>query len=115
MCVVFLVPSRAPTGVRVTSIEFSSDLQVEWDPLSQNYANGKLLGYIIYYIDEWWLYKSVNTSHYPTQLTLKGLKSAHVYYIAVAAFTSKGVGPLSDFANAITGTFLNCYFCLFLK
>ena len=109
----FSVPSRGPNGVRVTSIEFSSDLLVEWDPLAQHYANGKLLGYIVYYIEESQLHKSVNTSHYPTQLTLKGLKTAHVYHIAVAAITSKGVGPLSDFAYATTGTFLNYYFSLF--
>lgn len=104
----FSVPSRGPNGVRVTSFEFTSDLLVEWEPLPQYYANGKLLGYITYYTENWSVYKSVSTSgHYPTQFTLKSLKPAHVYHAAVAAFTSKGVGPLSHFDYATTGTFAN--------
>ncbi|XP_078364332.1 uncharacterized protein LOC144648698 isoform X1 [Oculina patagonica] len=101
------VPSRAPNGVRVLSIGFTSDLQVEWDPLPQDYANGKLLGYTIYYIElnhYGGQIKSVNTSaHYPTQFTLKGLTPANEYLVAVAAFTSQGAGPLSFFVHAITG------------
>ena len=110
----FSVPSRGPGGVRVTSFEFVSDLLVEWDPLPAYYANGKILGYIIYYIDNaLFQLKSVNTSsHFPTQFTLKGLKPALGYYVAVAAFTSKGVGPLSNVEYATTGTFAN--YCLFV-
>ncbi len=112
----FSVPSRAPNGVRVTSFDFKSDLLVEWDPLSQNYTNGKLLGYTIYFKEYnyyWSPNKSVDTSaHYPTRFMLKGLKPAHKYFVAVAAFTSKGVGPLSDFEYNITGTLLkkNSYY-----
>ncbi len=112
----FSVPSRAPNGVRVLSIGFTSDLLVEWDPLPQDYANGKLLGYTIYYIElnhYGGQIKSVNTSaHYPTQFTLKGLTPANEYLVAVAAFTSQGAGPLSFFVHAITGTFSNYYFYL---
>ncbi|XP_078352104.1 MAM and LDL-receptor class A domain-containing protein 2-like [Oculina patagonica] len=103
------VPSRAPNGVRVSNVEFASDLLVEWNPLPQYYANGKLLGYRIYYKendDYWSPYKSVNTSsHYPTQFALKGLKIATRYVIAVAAYTSRGEGPRSKFEYAITGCF----------
>lgn len=106
-CAFFSVPSRAPNGLRVTTFEFTSDLLVEWSPLSQQYANGKLLGYTIYYLDYnyfWSPYKSVNTSSpYLTQVTLTGLKHAHEYLVAVAAFTSKGVGPWSAHIYAITG------------
>ena len=105
----FSVPSRAPNGLQVTSFEFTSDLLVEWNPLSQQYANGKLLGYTIYYRDYnifWSTYKSVNTSNpSPTRFTLKGLKPAHEYLIAVTAFTSKGEGPWSAHEYAITGMF----------
>lgn len=113
----FLVPSRAPNGVRVRSVQLASDLLVEWNPLPQYYANGKLLGYTIYYkeYDYWSPYKRVNTTtHYPTQLILKGLKGGHGYQIQVAAFTSKGVGPRSYRYYATTGLFSNDYFCLFL-
>ena len=103
----FSVPSRAPNGLRVTKFEFTSDLLVEWNPLSQQYANGKLLGYTIYYRDyniAWSTNQSVNTSgHYSTQVTLTGLKHAHRYLVAVAAFTSKGEGPWSAHEYAITG------------
>ena len=108
----FSVPSRAPTGLWVTSFNFTSDLLVEWNPLSQQYANGELLGYTIYYRDYnyfwwlWWPYKSVNTSSSSlTRFTLKGLKPAHWYLVAVAAFTSKGEGPWSAYKYAITGMF----------
>ena len=103
------VPSKAPNGLRVTSSEFTSDLLVEWNPLSQQYANGELLGYEIYYQDYnivWSPHKIVRTSSlFPTRLTLKGLELAHEYLVAVAAFTSKGSGPLSAHKNAITGMF----------
>ena len=110
----FSVPSRAPNGLQVTSFNFTSELLVEWNPLSQQYANGKLLGYTIYYQDYnyyWWPYKIVNTSGpFPTRFTLKGLKPAHEYLVTVAAFTSKGVGPWSAHEYAITGMFLSALF-----
>ena len=112
----FSVPSRAPNGLQVTSFNFTSELLVEWNPLSQQYANGKLLGYKIYYRDyniAWSTNQSVNTSgHYSTQVTLTGLKHAHRYLVAVAAFTSKGEGPWSAHEYAITGMFLSdCLIC----
>ena len=102
------VPSKAPDGLRVTSFEFTSNLLVEWNPFPQKYANGKLLGYRIYYRDfniTWSTTQSVNTSSpNSTQVTLTGLKHAHEYLVAVAAFTSKGEGPQSADEYAITGT-----------
>ena len=115
----FSVPSRAPNGLRVTSFEFTSDLLVQWSPLPRQFANGKLLGYTIYYRDYnyfWSPYESVNTSSpYPTQFTLKNLKPAHEYLVAVAAFTSKGVGPWSAYEYAITGMFWNDCFVYYLR
>ena len=105
----FSVPSKAPNGFRVTRFEFTSDLLVEWNPLSQQYANGELLGYEIYYQDYnivWSPHKIVRTSSlFPTPLTFKGLERAHEYLVAVAAFTSQGSGPLSALKNVITGMF----------
>ena len=105
----FSVPGRAPNGVRVTNFEFTSDLLVEWNPLPQQYANGKLLGYLIYYRenDDESSYKSfLALVHSPTYITLKGLKPAHQYQVAVTAFTCKGEGPWSDFSYVTTGMFL---------
>ena len=105
-----LVPSRAPSVLRVTSVAFTTDLLVQWYPLQQYYANGKLLGYTIYYREYsyyWSSYKSVNTSSpYPSRFTLKDLKPGQRYRVAVAAFTSKGVGPRSYYYSATTGMFL---------
>ena len=47
----FSVPSSAPTGVRVNRFDYTYDLQVEWDPLPDHLANGKILGYTIYYME----------------------------------------------------------------
>ena len=111
----FSVPNKAPSGVRVRSIEFTSDLLVEWNPLPKYYANGIVVGYTISYKESSSLspYKSVNTSINnvnPTKFTLKDLKPAREYLIAVAAFTSIGVGPSSDLVLATTGTLLNYWF-----
>ena len=107
----FSVPSKSPNGLRVTSFVSASDLLVQWDPLSQDYANGKLLGYTIYYRGDsayWWTPdEKVNTSgHFPTRFTLKDLKPGHRYRVKVAAFTSNGVGPPSYYEYASTGMFL---------
>lgn len=93
--------------LRVTSFEFTSDLLVEWSPLSQNFVNGKLLGYRIYYRESsyyWSAYQTVNTSSpYPTHAKLKDLKPGQQYTVYVAAYTSKGVGPFSYSYYATTG------------
>ena len=107
-----LVPTRPPNGVRVTSFLSTSNLLVQWNPLSQDYANGKLLGYTIYYRETrsevWWTPdEKVNaSSHYPTRFTLKDLKPGHRYRVRVAAFTSKGVGPSPYYYYATTGMIL---------
>ena len=105
----FAVPSSAPYGIRVTSVPFSSDIFVYWNPLSQSYANGKILGYTVHYSHNqgsyyWSLDKSINTSGANnTQLTLTNLKAGQQYRVAVAAFTSKGVGPMSYWLYVTTG------------
>ena len=91
----------------MTRFEFASNLLVQWKPLSQYYAHGKILGYTIYYRD---LppYQSVNTSSpYPTRFTLKNLKPGQRYGVRVAAFTSKGVGPSTYSYYVTTGMILS--------
>ena len=82
---------------------------MQWDPLPQQYANGRLLGYTVYYYEyyNWYLREVVNTSSpYVNMVTLRGLKSATRYYVAVAAFTSKGAGPQSSWLYITTGNFV---------
>ena len=100
-----LVPSRAPSNVRVTNARFDQ-VKVQWDPLSQQFANGRLLGYTVYYYEYYnsYLRKSVSTSnHHANMVMLRGLKAATRYQIAVAAFTSKGPGTLSYRQSITTG------------
>ena len=88
---------------------------MEWNPVPRYFANGKILGYTIYFKEnglDRMPFQRVNASgHNTTQFTLKGLKRAHEYLVAVAAFTSEGEGPLSDNVYATTGM---CKCSLFL-
>lgn len=106
----FSVPSKAPNDVQVSNNEFTSDLLVEWEPLPEQYANGILLGYIIYYRENQddSSYKSAYVlGNSTTNFTLVDLKPAHQYEVAVTAYTSKGEGPWSDFNYVTTGMFLS--------
>ena len=82
-------------------------MKVKWDPLAQQYANGRILGYSVY-VYEYYYYatfiKTVNTSSPGVHMvTLRGLKAAQRYRISVAAFTSKGVGPQPYYGYITTG------------
>ena len=103
-----LVPSRAPSYIRMTNLRFDQ-VKVQWDPLPQQFANGRLLGYTIYYHEYYYTYtkKSLKTrSPYVNMVILRGLKAATRYQIAVAAFTSKGVGTQSYWQYITTGNIL---------
>ena len=86
-------------------------MKVQWNPLSQQYAHGRLLGYRVYfreYTSRYYYYsylgKSVNTSGANVAMAiLRDLKEATTYQIAVAAFTSKGEGPHSNWMPTATG------------
>ena len=110
----FLVPSRAPSNVRVSNVRFDQ-LKVQWNALPQQFANGRLLGYTVYYYEYYnsYVVKSVSTrSPYVNMVILRGLKAASRYQIAVAAFTSKGAGTQSYWLYVTTGIFF--YFCFVL-
>ena len=103
----FLVPSRAPSNVRVSNVRFDQ-LKVQWNALPQQFANGRLLGYTVYYYEYYnsYVIKSVSTrSPYVNRVILRGLKAASRYQIAVAAFTSKGAGTQSYWLYVTTGIF----------
>ena len=108
-----LVPSRAPSYIRLLNSQFT-DVKVQWNPLSQQYANGRLLGYKVYYREYTYYYysyyaKSVNTSSANvTMVILRDLRQATRYQVAVSAFTSKGEGPRSSWYSITTG---NAFIC----
>ena len=105
-----LVPSTSPSNVRLSFLE-ETEVKVQWNPLSQQYVHGRLLGYRVYYREytsRYYYYlhfgKSVNTSSANvTMVILRDLKEATPYEIAVAAFTSKGEGPHSNWMPTATG------------
>ena len=105
LSVLVLVPSMAPSNVRVTNVRFDQ-VKVQWDPLPHQYVNGRLLGYTIYYYEDYYSYlsKSVSTSNpYVNIVILRGLKAANRYWLSVAAFTSKGPGTQSYWQSTTTG------------
>ena len=87
---IFLVPSIAPSGLRVSRLQFS-ELKVQWNPIPQHSVNGRLLGYVVYYQKYpyyWYSTKRVNTSSPDVHmLVLSDLKAAHSYRVWVAGFT----------------------------
>ena len=60
---------------------WSAEIKVQWDPLPQEYVNGRLLGYRIYYYEHSsYLTKTVNTSSPDVNMvTLRGLLSVQRY------------------------------------
>ena len=107
----FLVPNTAPSYIRLSNLHLA-EVKVQWNPLSQYYANGRLLGYRVYFREynsyyhyySYWT-RSVNTSSANvTMVILRDLKQATSYQIAVAAFTSKGEGPRSYWMSITTGS-----------
>ena len=113
---VSLVPSSAPSYVQLSNLQFTK-VKVQWNPLSQQYANGRLLGYEVQvYCWESSYHsnyaKSVNTSSANvTMVILTDLRQASRCEIAVSAFTSKGKGPPSSQYSISTG---NAFFFLWL-
>ncbi len=94
----FLVPSKGPPNLQLLNVH-SDQVKVQWDPISQQHANGRILGYSVYVHESDffpWFIKTVKTKR-PSDhmMILKGLKEAQGYKISVAALTSKGVGPQS--------------------
>lgn len=109
-----LVPSRAPSNIRLSNVR-AGEVKVQWDALSQQYINGRLLGYTVYYEEYPYYYsylrQSVNTSSANVYMViLRGMKAAQQYRINVAAYTSKGVGPQSYSRYITTGKTFSVYY-----
>ena len=78
-------------------------------PIPEKYDNGKLLGYNIKYGTSCYgipkFSAQVNVSALTRSYILTGLLPGKEYYIRVAGFTSKGIGPYSR-ENAFTSKWL---------
>ena len=101
-CVFFLslfivVPSRSPYLSVNNRYPGVDSINVSIHPISQEYHNGKLLGYNILYETSCYailkVADQVNVSASTRSYILTGLLSGTKYNVGVAGFTSKGVGP----------------------
>ena len=101
------VPSRAPSNITFTNVG-STEVTVNWDPLPEQYVNGRLLGYKVHFQEATYYsvssYKSsINVTTNSTSVTLTGLRPGQRYHTQISAFTSKGEGPRSYFFYITTG------------
>ena len=83
-------------------------MTVHWNPLPQQYHNGRLLGYRVFFRKAVKYSFPVNASsvavYNSTCVTLNNLEPRQPYEISVTAFTSKGDGPRSAGYFVTTGT-----------
>nr|XP_054751521.1 neuronal cell adhesion molecule-like isoform X2 [Lytechinus pictus] len=93
-------PSAAPSGVQVVAMS-AQEVNITWDPVSQEDANGQLGGYNVYY-------NARTASGQSKQMCpqspcmLRDLQAATTYEITVKAFTGAGEGPASDMVTVVT-------------
>ncbi|XP_031551135.1 receptor-type tyrosine-protein phosphatase F-like, partial [Actinia tenebrosa] len=104
------VPSAPPANVRVRDLISTSTIQVDWDPVPIEYANGKVLGYHLTYQEKvgfsnFDVQKPTMSRQYSeekTDVILQDLTPFTTYKIQVRAFTRKGDGAPSSPINAGT-------------
>ncbi|XP_075406844.1 contactin-3 [Tenrec ecaudatus] len=98
-------PTIAPSQVSASSLS-SSEIEVSWSTIPWKLSNGHLLGYEVRYWhtngEEGESSSKVKVSGNETSARLHGLKSNLVYYTAVRAYNSAGMGPFSATVNTTT-------------
>ena len=102
-----LVPDHPPTNI--TTLSLGTDaVQVSWNPVPSEHTNGKMLGYKVFYTDDFNDLSNANTTLVipeKTHLKINGLKASTNYSFQVLAFTAKGNGAKSKayFAKTLSG------------
>ncbi|XP_065685076.1 uncharacterized protein LOC100197582 isoform X2 [Hydra vulgaris] len=87
-------PDRKPANITVKSMK-STEIYVEWTDISEQYRNGKILGYKIRY-KVYWSNDPLNTvdAQYGfNAFILKALKPFTLYYVDVYGYNLFGAGP----------------------
>ena len=84
-----------------------NELLVSWYPVPPQYANGRILGYNVYYKRTQYYYYSdtiarINNTKLP-KVVLPNIQTGERYQISVAAFTSVGTGPRSSLVYVTKG------------
>jgi hypothetical protein len=107
-------PARGPNITNITPS--SNTLQVTWEKLSVDYANGDITIYEVCYQlgstdPDCTMSKNVTGVNNTTDLT--GLKPATMYTVAVRAFTIIGGGPSGESKSAKTNESGEFYFVMY--
>ena len=94
------VPSKAPvlTPVKVLN---STSVEVEWQPVPEEFRHGIITKYVILYTGE----ERKGKKEVPASLlkaVVNGLRQSFTYSFQVQAATVKGAGPASNLKNATT-------------
>ena len=103
-----LVPGLAPNNITFSEVR-ETQFKVTWNPLPQQFHNGRLLGYKVYFRRSAYYPIPFNTSSLVTSspnmtwVLITGLVPAQRYDVSVAAYTSKGEGLRSSFYYVTTG------------
>ena len=101
-----IVPSRRPYLSFNSKYPGDDSIKISIHPISEEYHNGKLLGYNILYETSCYgvdpkLSDNLNVSASTRSFTLTGLRPGTKFKVAGAGFTSKGIGPY-DWQNVYT-------------
>ena len=106
-----LAPGRAPRNITFFEVR-ETQFKVTWNTLPQQFHNGRLLGYRVYFRRSAYYPYPFNTSGVVTSspnvtlALITGLGPAQRYDVSVAAFTAKGEGPRSSRYYVTTGKIL---------
>ena len=106
-----LAPGRAPRNITFSEVR-ETQFKVTWNTLPQQFHNGRLLGYRVYFRRSAYYPYPFNTggvvtsSPNVTLALITGLGPAQRYDVSVAAFTAKGEGPRSSRYYVTTGKIL---------
>ena len=79
----------------------STSVEVEWQPVPEEFRNGIITKYVIFYTIE----KETSTKEVPASLlktVVNGLRQSATYSFRVQAATVEGASPVSSFQNATT-------------
>ena len=88
------VPNVAP-NISQSYNTSSRSVYVEWEPLPQDVINGKLKGYMIQYTATDGQIGYIRVCNNILNVTIRDMITHETYDLRIAAFTSKGTGPLS--------------------
>lgn len=114
------VPSAKPQNVYAEDKASATEIPLSWESPPQQTINGILRGYFIWYsiiklgIHEKnplfpWDYTKKQLPAASNKDTLTGLESYAKYEIRIAAFTSKGYGPIKEISTSKRRRFVTLY------